>query len=1389
MIGIDNIQLNINVKDELGIGMPNVGISSITLSNSISLPRTKQDPHIDHPNEVSAASLKDVQEAQENTSMDVSIKMVFKETIDDDGNFSFLSKKDFLEYVNIFVVQCTSPSKSSQISKNYYKFLNPENGQVFKNSSISGIKTKKLGLINSIQGKANLILSAMANPAAHTVDSNTDNITQIKSSELIKQIPFSKEQDANGNIMYNIPLEVKFNISPKVGGSNVGFLSYFAYAYFDIEKFLEDTKQKLGPVFDQIPIPTSGFSSHLMGNVVSDIVILDGNAQQDSFVFVDGDGKYYSGAKHLMPDGQYMKGKAHLANRSYSQSEYLKKKTVPNAKVVDNRETIKIGKANFNYARVSEFITNDDVVNSLAQNFGTEGLIRKKYPIISNFWCGPDIGGKNRFTFSLDICNLLRKNTIFPGLLDTIKKTNQAEYIKIISSVKILDFKISRIRIKESQVADSSLNSILFSKSSVPVAIVHSKDGAAGRLIEKVSLSDQIGPVRTKDVSKLGTINEVFLKNQQQGIRTFSGTDIAVSSENQGEFQYTLTLKVKDPMAEFLKTKIIALEQLLNGTDGSKGWNDYVSLSNYPQYSDDILNRFNIKFLSAYNKSLASVNGSSFAVDVIAKYVSTLFLLNVDEDATSEATKALKMIQYLTNISSPNTGNPEGVQLVAKLINDLIEKLYFVLKQNSNYRKLKDLVGVSDPHSKAQTPNIVSGTPVKTFEYDHVFKKTFLAIQTSLRRPIGFDFLSLKEGSAPANLGGLRVVNSENIKQRFLLETKKLFSSQDADIVIKTSGQNPTIFNPGDTINNKKFSYLAPSYVYLPRRSAYNVMSNGSLKNEDVNEISDLMLDVIRYNNNPSSGFSSAEISNAKEIDLPEKTQRRRIDLINYFSEKGCTLEKVGQDIEVIRDLAPTVVSTVRGENSNISPAPLYQTPFRPEARFQSLGTSNRDELDASSRSVNLSNNELINSSINPNKLLYSLTVLDDLNFINSELEEQERINSLSYYRITSPNGGKKFKQSLFAHALISALAKSIGEDSGASTEPPLVNSPNHVKALILTATKSLSAANSTLYKTINTKKLDGFKDPMMYGFLNFNYRLLNNIQVFRGFKAVNQDYQISSSKWTDLKEADISQENFNSDELLLCRQRRYYNDTNGVLPPKLIEMPFFDEYFFITSQSVQDELNIQTDFEVLDTLSTLSIVSQAGPAAVGAFNNPRSPLSETNDRPDESSRPYLADTALRTKLDYISDRVGTYEPSRNNESSTLRTEATNSNILVDKGGKTPPLSVPKRRTAQKNKEAFSKLSTLEQVEILDSLKLSKLSNLNNINSNASQQKTNGQVRTRDEDITGEELELLESALKGKGLEQLVGKIKGKSGTSSAYRGTTQPPSGNGSGGGGGSAY
>ena len=1326
-------QTNTNVSELLGIGLPNIYISNITLSNSIDLPRSKQDPHIDHPNEISEPSLKDIKEANDNTALQVSLKMIFKETINANGNFSFLNNNDAFNYVKVAIVQCINEDVSDQISKNPRQYLNPKTGTVFNQSnSQSSFKVFKKGLAESIQGYDQIVLDAMQNLMTSDGELTLDAIKkQTEVSALMEQMSFSKEQDSNGNDVYNIPLELKTTISPSQGGANVKFLSYFVYAYFDIEAFIDDSKSQLGPAFDNIPIPEDVLNEYIMGNISSDIVILNKKTQEDSYVFVDGDGKYYTGPKHQMLDGTYMKGKIHLQGKTYKQGDFLTKKTVPNAKIVDNRQSIAIGMANFNYAKVSEYITNDDVIIGLMENLGTANLIKVEYPIASEFMTSHDIGGKNRFTFSINMHNLLYTNTTFPGLLKTIKDTNEAEYASLLEKVQIKKLKIQRRRLKKAQTVTSSFKKTSFSKSDIPLLIISTQD-QNGKLQEKVQLSDGLTPVTTDGLSKVGTLSEVFVKHTNLGIRTFTGTDIEVSSKHEGVYEYSLEIQAVDPMPLYIKEKISSLQVLLNK------WNKYVNLATRSHFSDDILNRFTVHFLSAFNSEFGdnSIQDEvsetpSFVTDTIQKYVSILFLMNSNEDKMSEAIKSLKMIQYLTSISSPSTGNPDGVLLVANLIQDFIQKLENVLKQVETYSKLKTVS--SNP--KVGIPQIAGASAQKTFDFNHTFKEHFEAKPTSLDVPIGYDFLSNDQYVTPANLSGLRYLTTKEINKRFDLETSKLFTNQNADIIIKTEGSNPTTFNPGDAINNQKFAFLAPSFVYLPRRKPYPVLSNGSLVNEDLYEMSDLMLDVVRYNNDPSSGFSSADIKNAENIDLPEKIQKRRIDLVQYFSEKGCVLETPEAEAESNISLKPPSfgpITTFGNANTGI-----FSTPFLPQSQFAKDIDNIAgfiDELKAQQEYLSIAGNEIVNSTINPNKLLYSLTVLDDLNFIDKTLEEEQRINSLLYYRVTSPAGGKVFKDATFAYALTSAIANLTGNENQINSQTPIAASPNHVKSLILTAIKSTAAASSSLKNAIEKNNKDGFKNPIYYGYLNFNYRILNKIEVFRGFDSGQMGAFVSSPSWSTLKESDISPENLTSNEVLLCRQKRYTNTINGTMPPKLLEMPYYDEYFFITPEDVVANLNLNTNAALIDSIGTLSIINQGGTALalqVGVIDS-------------------SLETAAAKKEAVISSINRNYQPPTGREMSALRVEYINSNPLreggtVKENSRVPFVDRPNRKEEKLKMTTFEKLTRFEQTEMLRTMGLTKLANLNNINANVSEQRTNGQITTREDEFTAEERKILEN--------------------------------------------
>jgi hypothetical protein len=1344
---MDNkIQTNTNVKETLGISLPNILMSGITLSNAIDILPPKEDPHIDHPGEFKPAGLNEIKEANEATALDVSIKMILKETVNNDGTLSFITKGDFFKYMKVCVVQCLNEGISSRISRAPLEYLNPKNGKVFDSPrNLPGVTYQKLNFLGSIPGSGQTLLAALQNPIAPIGDFDGD-YENIQAANLINSLPFSKEQDAEGNVVYNIPLEIKFTVSPKEGGANPKFLSYFAYAYFDVYMFIKDTKNLLGNAAQQVPIPQDIITRNLMGDVASDIVIVNHQPQQDTFIFRDGKGIYYCGEKHQMPDGRYMKGKIHLTGKNYQSSDYLTKEKIPNAKLADNRQTIAIGKVDFNYSQVGSYITNDDVVLSLAQNFGTKDLLKKNESIFSDLYSTGGIGGKHRFLFSINMHTLLAKNTVFPGLLATIRKTDKDEYNSILSQAIIREFKISRARVKKHQVVDSSFDRTTFSKYGNPLLIMQTSDDRMGtKLASKVQTTNMLGVEASDDLTPVGAIAEIFIKNGDASTRTFSVTDLEIAQHNRGLYQYTVSLTVDDPMSKYMQKKVAMLEKLLHGDRNVKGWELYVQHASNPEYSDNILNRFNVKFLNSFNKVFAKApnfapgaaedvaTSPSFVGDVVAKYVSTLFLLNAQEDAVSSATKALRMIQYLTTISSPNTGNPEGVQTVANLISDLITKLRAVLEQTTHYKKLQDISTSASSNAKSATPNIVSPSARKTFKTAHVFKELFEAKTTSLTSPYGYDFLSENPNSYAANIAGLRVVSSKSLKKRFLLETKKLFSSADANITISTTGADPIIYNPGDSIENKWYSFLAPSIAYVPRRPPLSILSKGSLAFENVGELSDLMLDVVRYNTDPAGGLSSADIQGQRDIDLPIIQQKRRMDLVEYFAAKGCSFE------------VPSIKTMV-------TPTPISSSPFRTAARFQRYGDAELSEFLANTQEIFLAEDELVNTPINPNKLLYTLTALDDLDFINKELPEQERRNSLSFYRITSPTGGKKFKDALFAYALLQALSQATG-GANTNSQAPLTSAPNHVKSLILTAIKSPSAADSTLNFLISEKKKDGFKDPMMYAYLNFNYRILNRIQVFRGHVQADKTVQVNSANWSDLRKSDLDPNGFVNDEFLFCRQVRYYSDLDGTVPPKLLEMPVFDEYFLITPDDIEDFVNFADNIESVDSPASLKIFTQA--TNTGEITSGVDSLA-------------IEGTSVSNRTDYTQAKIARYTESRARhydrrhgaEREAVRTEMTNSNI-VSQERHIEPIDRPDRKKAAQKLKAFEKITTQQQLEMLNSMKLGKLATLNNINSNVAQQRTNGQIRSGDEDLTPEEVNILNELASGTKMKEVTKNIRG----------------------------
>jgi len=136
---------NTSLQDTLGVGLPKVYFNTFTLSDGGDVRRSIQDPHIDHPNETSVATLDEISDTVKNKSLQIKINLILKETVTQNSTLSFLTSGDILKYIKIAVIQCTDNNLHNSI------VANPNNW--FKSSlslsEYSGL-TKKVLAINEV---------------------------------------------------------------------------------------------------------------------------------------------------------------------------------------------------------------------------------------------------------------------------------------------------------------------------------------------------------------------------------------------------------------------------------------------------------------------------------------------------------------------------------------------------------------------------------------------------------------------------------------------------------------------------------------------------------------------------------------------------------------------------------------------------------------------------------------------------------------------------------------------------------------------------------------------------------------------------------------------------------------------------------------------------------------------------------------------------------------------------------------------------------------------------------------------------------------------------------------------------------------------------------------
>ena len=1184
-------------QDFFGAGIPKVYFNTFTLSYDNGLERSIQDPHIDHPNEKSVPTLSQITDSNKNKTLHVKINLILKETLDENSKLKYLTDVDITKYIKIKILECRDETLYNTLLSTPVASLSESANNIML-STPSSQSSLTIKTININESTLNILDSSIYGESLST---SGDGDLVTNQSSMLKNFSFQQSQNADGTITYDIGLFSDFKITAAKGGANIKFLAYIAYAYFDVSGFSIDND-----VFGKVSLYSAINSVLGLGPVSSEIVLQDGKPYQNSYAFIDSMGNYYLGDVHKMSEGDsWMKGISHPS--SPKPTDFLTKIDVPNSKVIDNRQKLDLEKINLDYVAFSNFFTNDEALLRLTRQLKTSNILEKKPKMFSELFLSRDKKNNARFLFTFNMHEALRNNTMFPALLDIIKSKDKTEYLDIISSAKILDFKILRQKVKSNEVLDSQSQRTSFSKTDNPFLVVNSvqsgKELLANKIFTKKNTKSLPTPV------PVGSIRPIsFLVDNNMGLKSFCGTDYDIRDRLGGMYQYSVEMTIADPLPTFLRKKLTEIAKARKEIENY--YNDAISSpSYYDVHTDRFTSTFHDFYLSKYG---APEQFGSFLTGAISSYIETLVLL-ASED-TESTFDAIRVLAYMVQISSPNQGNPNGIQLVVKIIEDFMFKLKSVLSSTLIYKTKKGTQSNASNALKDST-GVAPTKAKKSFKLVHHFKNLYDA---SIPQAFGADFISLTKSDPVGNLDGLKSIEGSSMKQRTFKETQKYFKALSADISIKdlTKGSSAntvaeTIFNKGDSIDNRRYAYLSPSYIRVPRRATPSILNNGSL-NQSRKELNDLVLDIFRFNQSNSSigTLSNDNVVLEHKSKISSLDQKRRFDLVNLLATKGCTIT-VQETINPPKD--------TEQENKGSSGA-LF-----------GLGIPLLDPL-GQKPNLFLPNKDILASSINPNDLLNTIFQLDDLNLQSEE-------NNDIFYNVEKSSGGTAFKNELFGYALTVAF--------GSEAPPPLSLAPNQLKALMLSILGKDEVVNDKGQGVSDVPGLKGgnfLRNPQNFGFSYFNYKYIMGIEALRGYSMVGDEIFVGDPIFSPLTSEDI--ENL-SDSPLLCRLKRYEKKLYGYNRLEQLEVPVYDEYFLVYPNNQLPTSLPTPDFAGLaEANAGIGIPATGGGININTVGGSSTPVSfiGTIQSFGTTTTDSVSDFKLRRDK-YVEQRVLNFEP------------------------------------------------------------------------------------------------------------------------------------------------
>ena len=547
--------------------------------------------------------------------------------------------------------------------------------------------------------------------------------------------------DERGNIIFDISIRrtVKFSAPAP------SYLTCKILPYMDMKELADD-------------IPTS--MSAITGQLHSDVILKMGDIIATSRFFLTEDGAVWPGPYHRKNDGKYYAGAYPVDGEAPA---LLTIQDLPNTKVQDFRRIQELESIKIDFGP-AEMIGFADKQLDLRVKENEENV-----NYFSKMYTSRTSEGAANFFFAFDFKKMLQHNSKHNALYERggLKLVDQ-----MIKASRIHDFRITRRRVRPeagvNSLASNQTGQVPFDKNQAPVEIVASTQ-AKGHSQLSSKKNPGLGSVRELTIG----LEDDTKKNM---FRFFTGTDESMSSLTDGLYQYSVEMSIVDGSQEILKQTAASLQKAVDM------YRKYYRLATSPDPQDPSKMNFNQetrRFTQSFALQLGPASPYSNAV---VEYLRQLQLL------TGASDSSIKAQPFLWAISSPQTGSPQGISNVLKLMENLLAKVSVMVGTTTKFGKNKK-----------------SHAPKRTFEARKDFSET---IDSNTPNDYGLDYLAFGDIFSSAEVSGVGQVSIEDYFARANKETLKYFKSTNVSILGTGA--------PKDDLNNSLLGFLAPAKLNIP---------------------------------------------------------------------------------------------------------------------------------------------------------------------------------------------------------------------------------------------------------------------------------------------------------------------------------------------------------------------------------------------------------------------------------------------------------------------------------------------------------------------------------------------------------------------------------------------